>query len=102
MSLAAPVGYPLAVTRCCSVWLSVTRAVAEPGVRRGPAVSLWLMYVVTGAFGYSGKYIAKRLLDEGQTVSLDLTNSTRRANPFGDRIIDIASFISMTRELLLL
>ena len=43
-------------------------------------------YVVTGAFGYSGKYIAKRLLDEGQTVRT-LTNSTRRANPFGDRII---------------
>jgi NADH dehydrogenase len=43
-------------------------------------------YVVTGAFGYSGKYIAKRLLDEGQTVRT-LTNSPRRANPFGDRII---------------
>lgn len=43
-------------------------------------------YVVTGAFGYSGKYIAKRLLDEGQTVRT-LTNSTQRANPFGDRIM---------------
>ncbi|MGO9097296.1 MAG: NAD(P)H-binding protein [Bryobacteraceae bacterium] len=43
-------------------------------------------YVVTGAFGYSGKHIAKRLLDEGQTVRT-LTNSTRRANPFGDRVI---------------
>jgi len=43
-------------------------------------------YVVTGAFGYSGKYIAKRLLDEGQTVRT-LTNSPRRANPFGARII---------------
>jgi uncharacterized protein YbjT (DUF2867 family) len=42
-------------------------------------------YVVTGAFGYSGKYIAKRLLEGGQTVRT-LTNSTRRANPFGDRI----------------
>lgn len=43
-------------------------------------------YVVTGAFGYSGKYIAKRLLDEGQTVRTR-TNSTQRANPFGDRIM---------------
>lgn len=43
-------------------------------------------YVVTGAFGYSGKYIAKILLDEGQTVRT-LTNSTQRAHPFGDRII---------------
>jgi NADH dehydrogenase len=42
-------------------------------------------YVVTGAFGYSGKYIAKRLLERGHTVST-LTNSTHRANPFGDRI----------------
>jgi len=42
-------------------------------------------YVVTGAFGYSGKYIARRLLDEGCAVRT-LTNSTRRANPFGDRI----------------
>lgn len=44
-----------------------------------------LSYVVTGAFGYSGKYIARRLLDEGHTVRT-LTNSTQRANPFGDRI----------------
>lgn len=42
-------------------------------------------YVVTGAFGYSGKYIAMRLLEQGHTVRT-LTNSTRRANPFGDRI----------------
>ena len=42
-------------------------------------------YVVTGAFGYSGKYIAKRLLEQGHAVRT-LTNSTRRTNPFGDRI----------------
>jgi NADH dehydrogenase len=41
--------------------------------------------VVTGAFGFSGKYIAKRLLDQGYAVRT-LTNSTQRANPFGDRI----------------
>jgi uncharacterized protein YbjT (DUF2867 family) len=41
--------------------------------------------VVTGAYGYSGKYIAQRLLDAGHTVAT-LTNSLGRANPFGDRI----------------
>ena len=46
----------------------------------GPAIG-----AVTGAFGYSGKYIAKRLLDNGQRV-ITLTNSLSRANPFGDRI----------------
>ena len=40
---------------------------------------------VTGAFGYSGKYIAKRLLAEGHEV-LTLTNSVQRANPFGSRV----------------
>jgi len=40
---------------------------------------------VTGAFGYSGKYIAQRLLDEGRSV-VTLTNSVNRANPFGDRV----------------
>ena len=42
-------------------------------------------HAVTGAYGYSGKYIAQRLLDEGHTV-ITLTNSLSRHNPFGDRI----------------
>ncbi len=42
-------------------------------------------HVVTGAFGYSGKYIAHRLLANGQTVST-LTNSVNRANDFGGRV----------------
>jgi len=42
-------------------------------------------HAVTGAYGYSGKYIAQRLLDEGHTV-VTLTNSLSRRNPFGDRI----------------
>jgi NADH dehydrogenase len=42
-------------------------------------------HVVTGAFGYSGKYIAQRLLDAGHEVHT-LTNSTHRANPFAGRI----------------
>ena len=36
---------------------------------------------VTGAFGYSGKYIARRLLDRGHQVRT-LTNSPHRRNPF--------------------
>jgi len=43
------------------------------------------IHAVTGAFGYSGKYIAQRLLHEGQRV-ITLTNSPQRANPFGGRI----------------
>lgn len=43
------------------------------------------IHAVTGAYGYSGKYIAQRLLDEGRNV-ITLTNSISRANAFGDRI----------------
>ncbi len=40
---------------------------------------------VTGAFGYSGKYIAKSLLNKGHNVRT-LTNAIHRENPFGDKI----------------
>jgi uncharacterized protein YbjT (DUF2867 family) len=40
---------------------------------------------VTGAFGYSGKYVAKRLLAGGHEV-LTLTNSVKRTNPFGNQV----------------
>ncbi len=43
------------------------------------------VHAVTGAFGYSGRYIATRLLEQGRTV-VTLTNSVNRANPFGGRI----------------
>jgi NADH dehydrogenase len=43
------------------------------------------LHVVTGAFGYSGKYIADRLLREGHRVRT-LTNSVDRANPFDGKI----------------
>ncbi len=43
------------------------------------------LHVVTGAFGYSGKYIASRLLDTGCRVRT-LTNSSHRPNPFDGRI----------------
>lgn len=43
------------------------------------------LHVVTGAFGYSGKYIATRLLVAGVRVRT-LTNSPLRANPFGKQV----------------
>jgi NADH dehydrogenase len=43
------------------------------------------IHAVTGAFGYSGKYIARQLLDRGYNVRT-LTNSIHRDNPFGDSI----------------
>jgi NADH dehydrogenase len=42
-------------------------------------------HVVTGAYGYSGKYIAGRLLEKGHRVKT-LTNSIQRENPFGATI----------------
>lgn len=43
------------------------------------------IHAVTGAFGYSGRYLAARLLDAGCQVTT-LTNSLSRENPFGDRV----------------
>lgn len=43
------------------------------------------IHAVTGAYGYSGKYIAKRLLNSEQRV-ITLTNSPNRINPFGDQV----------------
>jgi NADH dehydrogenase len=42
-------------------------------------------HIVTGAFGYSGKYIAARLLRLGVTVRT-LTNSVNRSHPFGQKV----------------
>jgi len=44
--------------------------------------------VVTGAFGYTGRYITGRLLESGRNVKT-LTGHPNRPNPFGDRI-DVA------------
>ncbi len=40
---------------------------------------------VTGAFGYTGRYIAQRLLDSGATVRT-LTRNPSSSSPFGDRV----------------
>ncbi len=43
------------------------------------------LHVVTGAFGYSGRYIARRLLDAGPRVRT-ITNAAGRPDPFGGRV----------------
>lgn len=43
------------------------------------------LHIVTGAFGYSGRYIATRLLQAGHRVRT-LTNSAGRENPFGRQL----------------
>ncbi len=43
------------------------------------------IHAVTGAFGYSGNYIAKDLIEKGCEV-ITITNSPARGNPFGNKI----------------
>jgi NADH dehydrogenase len=43
------------------------------------------LHVVTGAFGYSGRYLTQRLLDAGRRVRT-LTGSPGRENPFGGQV----------------
>ncbi len=43
------------------------------------------LHAVTGAFGYSGRYVARRLLDAGHHV-ITLSNSTPAADPFAGRV----------------
>jgi len=59
------------------------------GIRTRFVVSLFMaddaIHAVTGAFGYSGKYIAQRLLERGRRV-ITLTGSRGRADPFEGRV----------------
>lgn len=43
------------------------------------------LHAVTGALGYSGRYIARRLLDAGHRV-ITLTGAVHREDPFGGRV----------------
>jgi NADH dehydrogenase len=42
------------------------------------------MDVVTGSFGYIGKYITKELISSGRTVKT-ITTHPDKPNPFGER-----------------
>ena len=57
--------------------------------------------VVTGAFGYSGKHLARRLIASGRRVRT-LTNSTR-PNPFGGQVearpLDFSDLDALTESL---
>ena len=43
------------------------------------------LHVVTGAFGYTGKWIAHQLLEQGEKVRT-LTNAVGRDDPFDGRV----------------
>jgi len=49
------------------------------------AVEVPELNVVTGAFGYTGKYITRRLLSMGLRVKT-LTGHPGRPNPFGEQV----------------
>lgn len=54
----------------------------DPAIRPSPDPPL---HAVTGAFGYSGRYIARRLLDAGHRV-ITLTSRRPREDPFAGRV----------------
>ena len=58
--------------------------------------------VVAGAFGYSGKYIARQLLEQGATVKT-LTRTPTSHSPFGDRVealpLDFGDFNGLVENL---
>lgn len=44
-----------------------------------------ITHTITGALGFTGKYITKQLIEKGHIVQT-LTNSPERPNPFGDKL----------------
>jgi uncharacterized protein YbjT (DUF2867 family) len=58
--------------------------------------------VVTGAFSYTGKYIARRLLDRGEQV-VTLTNHPNRPDPFAGKVkalpLDFRQFDTLVNHL---
>lgn len=61
------------------------------------------LYAVTGAFGYTGKYITRELLARGQRVRTLVRPRPDRPNPFGVRIeiapLDFGNFDELVRNL---
>lgn len=56
-----------------------------PMDRQGQIMAVDDLHVVTGSFGFSGKYITERLLAAGKRVRT-LTGSPRRDNPFNSKV----------------
>jgi len=72
----------------CHVEKDLARGVAPLEVRIGGVDRE--LHVVTGAFGFTGRYITRRLLAEGRRV-LTLTAQPEQASPFG-RDVSVAPF----------
>jgi uncharacterized protein YbjT (DUF2867 family) len=54
--------------------------------------------VVTGAFGFAGRWITRRLVDSGERV-VSLTNHLPRVNEFGDRVTPVPFNFDKPEEL---
>ena len=53
--------------------------------RQGDPMNQPLTHTVTGATGYTGRYITRLLLEQGHTVQ-SITGHPERHNPFGDQV----------------
>ena len=53
--------------------------------RQGDPMNQTLTHTVTGATGYTGRYITRLLLEQGHTVQ-SITGHPERHNPFGDQV----------------
>ena len=52
---------------------------------QGDPMNQTLTHTVTGATGYTGRYITRLLLEQGHTVQ-SITGHPERHNPFGDQV----------------
>ena len=82
----SPLGPQFSVgARPLRIYLPLVEPRHGAAMRKDFALSVKSIHAVTGAFGYSGKYIAQRLLAEGRR-GITLTNSSERANAIGGRL----------------
>ncbi|MFQ5614944.1 MAG: NAD(P)H-binding protein [Anaerolineales bacterium] len=63
----------------------ISDAVASAKQSTAPMTTHSSLHAVTGAFGYTGRYITRRLLAQGQRV-ITLTGHPDRPNPFGEQV----------------
>src|SRR6266511_3697957 len=68
------------------------------GIRFPQCGARGMRITVTGAYGFSGKYMAQRLLDLRHEV-ITLTNSPHRSNPFGESVKAFLYNFSEPKEL---
>ena len=68
------------------VILKLRRKVARRFLKEIIALSHPETAIVTGAFSYTGRYVARRLLDEGVSVRT-LTRKSGQTDPFDERVL---------------